>query len=146
MSWEDDLLALGAKIRAAGGAAAEAALRREMRATVAAGETPDGDAWPARKRGGKALAGAVAGLRFEASETVASVSVGVPLAYHDGGAGGSSESKGAARAKRYRAKRRKETGTQSRFHAPKRQIIPNEMTPRLRKALLEEFRIRGNNL
>lgn len=146
MSWEDQLLGLAAKIEAAGAEAASAALRREMKATVGAGTAPDGKPWPAKKGGGRALSGAASGLIFETSDAVASVAIGVPLAYHDGGAGGSSDSKGAARAKRYRAKKRKAAGTASKFHAPKRQIIPTEMTPRIRKALLEEFRIRGNNL
>lgn len=146
MSWEDQLLGLAEKIEAAGTEAAAAALAREMKAAVGAGTTPDGKAWPAKRGGGRALAGAAGGLIFETSEAVASVAISVPLAYHDGGAGGSSDSKGAARAKRYRAKKRKAAGASSKFHAPKRQIIPTEMTPRIRKAILEEFRIRGNSL
>jgi len=66
--------------------AAAAAMGDALRATASAGQTPEGQAWaPKKKGGGKALAGAAAAIKIRAVGTVLIASIGMPEAIHNAG-------------------------------------------------------------
>lgn len=110
---------------------AEPAVLEAMQATASAGTTPTGEAWAPRKGGGRALPGARAALTSRVRGNRVEVRLEDPkYLYNNYGAGGSSQTKDAKRArssaKRDRATRAKagEKVAKSKFHAPARQIIP----------------------
>jgi hypothetical protein len=85
---------------------------------------PDGEPWPERQEGGKALRGASEALTASAKGNRITLSVGPPYAFHNWGAGGSSTTKKAESERRRTSARQAKSGTTSKFHAPKRQILP----------------------
>lgn len=100
------------------------------RKSAAAGQAPDGTAWAPRKEdGAQALRGAPDAIQSSTKGNQIKLTIGPPYAYHNAGAGGSSQTKEAKRARARSAKKRSETGTKSRFHAPRRQILPASGEP-----------------
>lgn len=95
------------------------------RATAAAGTSPTGDPWAPTKDGAKALPNAAAAIKGSTSGTRIALAIPPPLVFHNFGAGGSSTTKEAKRAR----SRQASSGTNSKFHAPQRQIIPNQNEP-----------------
>jgi hypothetical protein len=95
------------------------------RATASAGTTPTGEPWAPTKEGGRALPNAAGAITGAAKGTRIDIKIPPPLVYHQFGAGGSSQTKEAKRARARAAK----SGTTSKFHAPQRQIIPNQGEP-----------------
>ena len=102
-----------------------------LRANADKGIAPDGSAWPEKSGGGKALAGAADDVTSSTKRNAILVKIGPPYVFHNYGAGGSSQTKDAKRARARHRKKAKESGVKSKFHAPKRQIIPavDEPTP-----------------
>jgi hypothetical protein len=109
--------------------AAETPVADVVRATAAKASTPDGEAWAPRSGGGKALAGAAAAITSSVRGNRITVSIGPPYVYHNWGSGGSSTTKAAKRARSKATAARAASGTRSKFHAPKRQIIPDAAEP-----------------
>lgn len=113
---------------------AEGPVLRAMQATARAGTTPTGEPWPEKKSGGRALSGAADALTSEVKGTRVEIRLGAAdkerYVFHNYGAGGSSKTKEAKRAragaKRDRAAREAsgEKVAKSKFRAPARQIIP----------------------
>lgn len=108
---------------------AEKGIARVARETAAAGTTPSGEKWPERKDGGKALRGAPNEISSSAKGTRVELKIGTPYVFHNYGAGGSSTTKEAERARKRSAAKRAATGTKSKFHAPRRQILPDVGEP-----------------
>lgn len=109
---------------------AEKVVLAAARATAAAGQSPSGDAWAERKEGGKALKGAAEALSSSVDGNRVEIRLGPPWVFHNYGAGGSSTTRDAVRAReRGAAKRAKGGGPASKFHAPKRQILPIKGEP-----------------
>lgn len=104
--------------------AAEEPVLEVLQENVARAVAPDGEPWPDRKEGGKALRGAGDAIKSSASGNRLTYSLGPPYAFHNWGAGGSSTTKKAESERRRTARRQEKTGTSSKFHAPKRQILP----------------------
>lgn len=108
---------------------------KAMQRTAAAGTTPEGVSWPQRAGGGRALPNAAEGLSASVSGPKVTVRLAEPYTYHQGGEGGSSQTKEAKRARagaqRDRKKREAagEKVAKSKFHAPARQIIPHPDEP-----------------
>lgn len=96
----------------------------DVRKTASAGQTPTGEAWPDRKGGGKALAGVEKAITVKARLTRVVVSLAWPWVPHQWGAGGSSTTKEAKRARSKSAKAAAQAGIKSKFHAPRRQVLP----------------------
>lgn len=94
------------------------------RKSAQAAVDPDGNPWPDREEGGKALRGAAAALESRAWGNRIMLSIGPPYVFHNWGAGGSSQTKAAERARARASAKRAKSGTQSKFHAPRRQILP----------------------
>lgn len=94
------------------------------RASAAAGETPAGETWAPRKDGGKPLAGAAAAIKPSSKGTQIILQVGPPFVFHHWGAGGSSTTKKAQQERARHARAAAASGTKSKFHAPRRQILP----------------------
>jgi len=109
--------------------AAEADILAEVRKTAAAGQTPSGDPWPPLADGGKPLAGAAKAISSSVKGARIDLKIGPPWVYHHHGAGGSSQTKEAKRHRQRAAARHAKGGTKSKFHAPKRQIIPDPGDP-----------------
>lgn len=108
---------------------AEPGVAAVARASAAAGEAPDGEAWPARKEGGKALPGAAAAITSSSKGSRIELKIGAPYVFHNHGAGGHSESKEAVRHRKRSASEHAKSGTSSKFHAPRRQILPDPGEP-----------------
>jgi hypothetical protein len=108
---------------------AEADVLAAARSTAAAGEAPSGEAWPERAEGGKALEGAAAAIESSTKGTRIDLKIGKPYVFHNHGAGGSSMTKEAERHRKRAEAQRAKSGTKSKFHAPRRQIIPNAGDP-----------------
>ncbi|AKV03189.1 hypothetical protein AKJ09_09852 [Labilithrix luteola] len=89
------------------------------------GVTPDGDAWPEKADGGRALPKAADAVESSAQRNRITVKVGAPYVFHNWGAGGSSQTKEAKRRRKHAAKQREESGKKSKFHAPRRQMLPD---------------------
>ena len=142
-AWEAELLALGERIDEAAEEAAAEVLKTEIRRSVSAHQSPDGDPWPKREDGGSALDGAANKVVYEVSPGFVVAKIGAPEVFHNFGAGGSIESKSAAKGLKYREKRRKKLGTTNKFHSPKRQILPESITPRMERALIIAFQKRA---
>lgn len=96
-----------------------------VRSNVEKAITPDGAAWPERKGGGTALSGAEDEIEADAKGSSVVVQLSPPLTFHNWGAGGSSTTKNAERARKRTAAKQASTGVRSKFHAPKRQILPD---------------------
>jgi hypothetical protein len=105
--------------------AAEKPVADVARASAAKGQAPDGTAWAPKAEGGQALAGAAGAIESSTKGSTIKLTIGPPYAFHNWGAGGSSTTKGAERERKRTAKRQADTGTKSKFHAPKRQILPS---------------------
>ncbi len=95
------------------------------RASASAGETPTGEAWAPLADGGQALPGAAGAITSSATGTRIELRVGKPYVFHQHGAGGHSTTKEAERARAKTKARQAKTGTNSKFHAPRRQILPD---------------------
>ncbi len=67
--------------------AAAEAMAAELRATAAAGTSPDGTPWAPRKDGGRALANAAAAITVRAVGTVLLARAQHPYGIHNAGAG-----------------------------------------------------------
>lgn len=111
-------------------------VREALAKTCAAGEAPDGTPWkPLADGAGDPLTGAASALKAEQKGNRVLVRVGPPWVFHHYGAGGSSKTKAArsARARAAKAKARAaESGEKvkaSKFHAPRRQMIPDPGDP-----------------
>ena len=108
---------------------------KAVQRTAAAGTTPSGEAWPKRADGARALPRAAEGMSVSVSGPKVTVRLEAPYVYHQGGKGGSSQTKEAKRAragaKRDRERREAagEKVAKSKFHAPARQIIPHPDEP-----------------
>lgn len=108
---------------------------KAMQRTASAGTTPDGTPWPKRADGARALPNAADSLTASVSGPKVTVRIAPPYSYHHGGAGGTSQTKDAKRAragvKRDRERREAagEKVAKSKFHAPARQIIPHPYEP-----------------
>ncbi len=108
------------------------------RRSAEAGRAPDGETWaPLANGGGKALKGAAAAITSSAKGTAIRLEIGEPYVFHNHGAGGSSETPNAKRARARARRQREATGKASKFHAPKRQILPGpgELPDDMRKAI-----------
>lgn len=114
--------------------AAEKPVAGVLRESAAAGAAPDGSAWPDKKEGGKALQGAASAIQSRTQGSTIVLSIGAPYAYHNHGAGGHSQTSKAKASRRATAARQAESGTKSKFHAPRRQILPegDEMPAKIR--------------
>lgn len=108
---------------------AEPGVLAAARATASAGQAPDGKPWPKKADGGKALEGAAGAIKSSAKGSRVELAIEPPWTYHHHGAGGSSTTKEAARHRQRTATRHAEDGTKSKFHAPRRQIIPVQGDP-----------------
>ena len=104
--------------------AAEKGVLEAARASVKAAETPSGEPWAPLKEGGRALKGAAVALTSRVKGNRIDVKVDEPYGYHNHGAGGSSTTKEAVRSRKRTAARQAKTGIKSKFHAPRRQILP----------------------
>lgn len=104
--------------------AAEKPVAAVARASAARGESPSGEAWAPKKDGGKALEGAAAAIDSSVDGSKIVLTIGAPFVFHNHGAGGSSTTKEAERHRQRTASRQAKSGTSSKFHAPKRQILP----------------------
>lgn len=136
MPADDDVLAeleaLGTRLgNFAEGAAKRAAPKvlAALKSTAAAGTAPDGTPWAPLKGGGKPLEGAAGAITLEVSGATLKAKIGEPWVYQDAGAGGASTSKDAERARKKATKKQEtikktHTGRASKFHAPRRQILP----------------------
>lgn len=113
-----------AKMNADVAKAAEKPIADVSRASAAAGESPSGEAWPDKKDGGKALPGAPGAIESSTTGSRVELKIGKPYVFHNHGAGGSSDSKEAVRHRERSAAKRAKSGTASKFHAPRRQILP----------------------
>lgn len=109
------------------------------RKSATAAETPSGDPWPPLKGGGAALRGAAAAIEASTKGNRVVLKIGPPYGFHTWGAGGSSTSKKAEHARKTAAKQHATAGTKSKFHAPRRQILPapGEPIPEDMKAAVE---------
>lgn len=97
-----------------------------VRETARQAQTPTGEAWAPRKEdGGLALRGAADAIESSTKGTAIVLRIGPPWVFHHYGAGGSSTTKGAERLRKKSSARRAELGQKSKFHAPRRQILPN---------------------
>lgn len=105
-------------------AAAEKDVGDALRADLNAGRGPDGAAWPELDGGGRALEGAAAALTTETKGARIIFRIGKPWVFHHHGAGGTSTSKDAVRSRARSASKHAKGGTSSKFHAPRRQILP----------------------
>lgn len=103
---------------------AEPGVADVARESARAAQSPSGESWPDRKEGGKALAGAAAAIESSARGSQIKLTIGKPYVFHNHGAGGSSTTKEAIRSRKATAARQASSGTKSKFHAPKRQILP----------------------
>lgn len=124
----DELAELGESLETLNKRAAEEAgpkLLEAVRKTAGAGQTPEGEAWPPGADGQAVLTGAANAIVMAVVGPQIQLSIGVPYVFHDRGAGDSSESKAAKRASAERARKHAESGTRSKFHAPRRQILPD---------------------
>jgi hypothetical protein len=104
--------------------AAEEGVRSAAQASADRAETPTGEAWPELADGGKALRGAGAAIESSTKGTRIELKIGTPEVFHNHGAGGSSTTKEAERRRRRAEVDRAKSGTKSKFHAPRRQILP----------------------
>ena len=109
--------------------AAEPKVLAAMQETVAKGEAPDGSEWPALADGGKPLEGAAKAIKSSVKGNRIDLTVGPPYVFHNHGAGGHSDTKEAVRARKASEVRRAKSGTKSKFHAPRRQILPESGEP-----------------
>jgi hypothetical protein len=111
------------------------------RETAAAGTTPKGEKWaPHRADSEQPLPGADAAIQSSASGTKIELGIGAPWVFHQHGAGGHSQTKEALRARKRAATTRAKSGTESKFHAPRRQIIPapgDALPPKMAEAIKE---------
>ena len=103
---------------------AERGVAGAVRETARAGTDPYGDPWPELKEGGKALRGAADAIESSVQGRAITLKVGAPYVYHQHGAGGSSTTKAAERARKRAERKRAKSGKKSKFHAPQRMIIP----------------------
>jgi hypothetical protein len=120
--------------------AAEAGVKAAARASADAAETPSGEEWPELADGGKALRGAGAAIESSTKRNRIDLKIGKPFVFHNHGAGGSSTTKEAVRQRKRAAAERAKSGTTSKFHAPRRQILPvaGEPIPETMTAAIEE--------
>lgn len=94
------------------------------RSSPAAGRTPDGEAWPDKQEGGRALTKSPDEIEVTTKGNRIVMKIGRPYVYHHHGAGGWSTSKKAEASRKSAERKRAKSGTTSKFHAPRRQIIP----------------------
>jgi hypothetical protein len=104
--------------------AAEPDVAKAARETANDGETPSGAPWPEKKGGGRALDGAGDAIKSSVRGNRITLQIGEPFVFHTWGAGGSSTTKKAAESRRRTERKRAVSGTKSKFHAPRRQILP----------------------
>lgn len=104
--------------------AAEKPVADVVRANIIAGRSPSGEAWPEREEGGRALRGAAEALESTSAGTKIVLRIGPPYVFHNWGAGGSSTTKKAEQTRKSAARKAASSGTKSKFHAPRRQILP----------------------
>lgn len=122
---------------------AEEPVRLALAATARAGESPTGEEWAPRQDGSQALPLAGASIALARSGPRLKATIGMPYVYHQHGAGGSSQTKEAKRHRARTAKAQAASGKKSKFHSPRRQILPapgDPMPPRVRKAVDEAAR------
>lgn len=102
------------------------------RQSARAAETPNGEPWPELKDGGKALHGAANAIKSTVKGNRIVLTIGKPFVFHQHGAGGSSKTKQAVRDRKRTSERQASTGTKSKFHSPRRQILPTaeDSTPK----------------
>lgn len=111
------------------------------RKSAADGKAPDGSPWaPKKDDGGRALKDAGSAVASSTKGNQIKLTVGTPYAFHNSGAGGTSQTKEAKRMRARTRKRQAETGKKSKFHAPKRQILPasGEPIPKAMSDAIEE--------
>ncbi len=108
---------------------AAAPVGEAVKETASAAKTPTGESWPDRKEGGKALKGVASAISAVAKTTRVVVMLAWPWVPHQWGAGGSSTTKEAERSRARTARKQKKTGKKSKFHAPRRQILPVTSEP-----------------
>lgn len=120
--------------------AAEKPVADIARKSAAAGESPTGTKWAPKKDGGDALVQAGEAIQSGIAGTAIVLTIGPPYVFHNHGAGGSSQTKDAIRARKATAARQASTGTKSHFHSPKRQILPaaGEPVPEPMKEAIRE--------
>lgn len=109
-----------------------------LQETAAAGTAPTGEPWPAKADGGRALAGAAKAIKVTTKGTQVVATIGPPEGYHHWGAGGSSQTKKAIQARARSARAAAAAGTRSKFHAPRRKILPDpgdEIPPAVNDAM-----------
>jgi hypothetical protein len=104
--------------------AAEKPVAEAARKSASAGQAPDGSAWAPKADGGQALTGAAEAIGSSTKGNQIKLTVGAPYAFHNHGAGGTSQTKEARRERSRARKRQADSGKKSKFHAPKRQILP----------------------
>lgn len=108
---------------------AEDPVRLALAKTAYAGTTPSGEDWEPLADGGKALRLAGAAIKMVRSGPRLRATIGKPYVFHNFGAGGSSQTKEARRHRARTAKAQRASGKKSKFHAPRRQILPDQSDP-----------------
>lgn len=100
-----------------------------IRASAAKATAPDGEPWEPKAEGGKALRGAAHAVASSVKGKTIEVKIGPPYVFHNYGSGGSVQTKSAERSRARAEKRREKTGIKSKFHAPRRKIVPASDDP-----------------
>lgn len=100
-----------------------------LQETAAAGTTPSGDPWAPKADGGRALSNAAKTIKISTKGSQVVATIGPPEGFHNWGAGGSSQTKKAQQARARAARAAAKSGKRSKFHAPRRQILPGPGDP-----------------
>lgn len=135
MSGHDELEAFVRRVEALGKMNAEAAkeaapdVLEALQKTARAGTSPSGEPWPPKADGGRALGGAAKAIEVTTKGPQVVAHIGPPEGFHNWGAGGSSTTKKAVQARARAARVAAKSGTKSKFHAPRRQILPGPGDP-----------------
>lgn len=108
---------------------AEDPVAEVARKNAAAGKAPDGSTWKPKVDGTRALPHAADAITSSVKGNAIKLTVGEPYAFHNHGAGGHSQTKEAKRMRSRARKRQAASGTKSKFHAPRRQILPDVGEP-----------------
>lgn len=108
---------------------AEDPVRMALAATARAGTTPSGEDWEPLHDGRAPLTAAGGAIKMVRSGPRLRATIGMPYVFHQHGAGGTSDTKAAKRHRARTAKAQAASGKKSKFHAPRRQILPEQGEP-----------------
>lgn len=102
---------------------------KALQKTVRAQQEPDGTPWPPSSNGGAVLTQAASAMALTVTKGDIKIRLEAPYVFHDYGAGGQSQSKEALRARARAERNRAKGGTKSKFHAPRRKMLPDPTDP-----------------